>query len=240
MDQFDQFQEWFQAVIANDAKAVGDGLADGLNIEARTNRGRTAIMIAAQLGNGSVVDVLLQNGADIDARVDMDAAGAMDVELGDEFDQVADIIRHKAQQIPDSDADGRAFADGLMNFVEALQDPRAAEPIAEVAVFAEPDELELLFDAFDPTTALTYAIACGRDDVAYQLIDAGAELDALAWDDTPPLAIAAIMGNLAMAERLVRDGALVDEGFDVTPLEAAREHGHTEIVELLTTHGAGV
>ncbi len=54
-----------EGVDARAAEAITRALLDrGAPIDATDNRGRTALMIAAELGDAAVIDVLLQRGAD--------------------------------------------------------------------------------------------------------------------------------------------------------------------------------
>ena len=57
-------------------------LARGAPIDAADNRGRTALMIAAELGRGEIVGVLLRNGADR-ALKDKQGKTALDLAAND-------------------------------------------------------------------------------------------------------------------------------------------------------------
>jgi Ankyrin repeats (3 copies) len=69
------------------------------------------------------------------------------------------------------------------------------------------------------------------------LIELG--FDVNAHERTAPLHEAAMRGNLAVIELLLRHGAnpnLRDPGYDATPAGWAEHHGHTEAQELLVSH----
>jgi ankyrin repeat protein len=185
VDIVGRFDRWFRSVIEGDIETVKRHLREGIDVEARTNRSRTPLMLAAMYGHTAVVDALIKAGADVDAVLDE----------GVVFDEPA-------------------------WFDESIDD----------------DDLS----PFDTATALNHAVMFGRVDAARLLIKAGADLEAPAWDLTPPLALAASRGNAVLVDLLVEAGAAVDDGFDYTPLEAATRGGNAKITRRLITAGADV
>jgi len=233
-----KYEEWFAAVIEGDTRAVARGIAGGLDVDARTNQGRTALMIAARHGHGDVVDALVAAGADVDATL-YEAVLSEELEAPD-LDHTYRVITEAAARIPASDAIGRRFARGFAEFISAIRtagEEDAARTVEMRAVFVEPNE----DDGFDPhelSTALCHAAAYGHSDAARRLVNAGADVDAPHWDCTPPLVHAAARGDLRMVGMLVGAGADVDAGFDVTPIEVAAERGHADVISRLLQAGA--
>lgn len=90
-------------------------------------------------------------------------------------------------------------------------------------------------------TPLISALLGGREEVALLLIDKGANLASFPSADTDPLAIAAEHGLLKVVERLIERGASMvakDDPYEMTPLRAAIEADHIEVVRFLLEHGA--
>jgi len=235
-----KYEEWFTAVIEGDVRAVAGGIAEGLDVDARTNQGRTALMIAARHGHGDVVDVLVSAGADVDATL-YEAVLSEELEAPD-LEHTYRVISEVAAKIPESDTVGRRFARGFVEFVSAIRAAGERNDARETetgAVFAEPGEDDG-FDPYELSTALCHAAAYGHTDAARRLVNAGADVDAPRWDCTPPLVHAAARGDLRMVGLLVGAGADVDAGFDVTPIVIAAQRGHADVISRLLQAGAAV
>jgi ankyrin repeat protein len=71
------------------------------------------------------------------------------------------------------------------------------------------------------------------------LVRHGADVNDPAGGPLPPLALAAMKGQLHVARFLIDRGAAVS-GEGVRPLDEAAYHGHLEVVRLLLEHGAPV
>jgi ankyrin repeat protein len=238
MDIRGQYEEWFRAIIAGDVEGVKRGIGAGLDIDARTDRGRTPLMLAARFGRADVADALIRAGADVDATVD--ALGTNDDDARDavHLEKMQTIVE-SAADIPASDGAGQKLVRGVAGFLSALHAAggHAADGRPVKAVFTEADE----DDGFEPhelSTALCHAAAYGYTDVARRLVVEGADVDAPRWDCTPPLVHAAARGDLAMVGLLVGAGANPDDGFDLTALEAAAAHGHADTISRLLQAGA--
>ena len=64
------------------ARVIALLLANGAPLDAADNRGRTALMIAAELGDAGVVDLLMERGADRTLR-DKGGKSALDLAKND-------------------------------------------------------------------------------------------------------------------------------------------------------------
>lgn len=240
MDTMGKYEEWFTAVIEGDARAVANGIVDGLDVDARTNQGRTALMIAARHGHGDIVDALMAAGADIDATL-YEVVLSEELETPD-LDHTSRVIAEAVATIPESDTVGRRFARGFADFVSAIRAASENDDAREAetgAVFAEPNEDDG-FEPYELSTALCHAAAYGHTDAVRRLVNAGADVEAPRWDCTPPLVHAAARGDLRTVGLLVGAGADVDAGFDVTPIEIAAERGHADVINRLLQAGAAV
>jgi ankyrin repeat protein len=134
--------------------------------------------------------------------------------------------------------------------VEALRTAGTPLDVFEAAAVDDADRLRELLDA-DPAlarawspdgfTALHYSAFFGGLDGAELLLDAGADVDAVARNDfkVAPLHSAAA-GRAKVALLLVRRGAIVttrqQAGF--TALHSAAQNGHVELVDALLAAGA--
>ena len=65
--------ELLQAIRNNDLAALKARLAKGAGVDARDRRGSTLLMHAAALGSPEAVKLLLGNGADVNAKNDLEA-----------------------------------------------------------------------------------------------------------------------------------------------------------------------
>jgi ankyrin repeat protein len=96
--------------------------------------------------------------------------------------------------------------------------------------------------AGDGFTALHLAEFFGHDQAARALVEAGADVDALADNDlrVMPLGSAAAAGHAEVAELLLAHGARADEAYigGVTPLHGAAQNGDLRLVDLLLANGA--
>ena len=94
----------------------------------------------------------------------------------------------------------------------------------------------------DGFTPLGLAIFFGHEEVARQLVDAGADVDRPSRNATrvAPLHSAVASGSVALVKLLLEHGAHPDgaEFLEATPLHSAAGHGNHEMVELLLAAGA--
>lgn len=80
-------------------------------------------------------------------------------------------------------------------------------------------------------------------EIAFLLLDSGAEVDAKSRNGHTPLYLASYYGYRDMAERLVNMGADIeaaDRNSGTTPLHSAAEQGHSDVVMLLIEAGADI
>lgn len=94
------------------------------------------------------------------------------------------------------------------------------------------------------TPALHYSVYHGHLDMVRILLEHGADIHALGYENnhemTPPIILAAWEGGIDMLRLLLEHGAdpNVKSGNGVSPLSTASRHGKSDRVELLKQHGA--
>ncbi|KAL8364540.1 hypothetical protein RB595_003698 [Gaeumannomyces hyphopodioides] len=182
--------------------------------------GSTPLQWAAENGHEVVARLLLDRGADKDAK---DSRGRTPLQRAAENGHEA-IARLLVQAGADKDALQRAAENGH-------------EAVARLLVQAGADK-----DAKDSDgrTPLNWAAANGHEAVAKLLVRAGADKDAKDNDGHTPLQLAAENGHEAVARLLVQSGADKDakDRWGRTPLQLAAENGHEAVARLLVQAGA--
>jgi ankyrin repeat protein len=223
--------EIHDAALSGDVAAVAALLdADPALASATDDRGNTALHLAAQEGQGEVVRLLLERGADPDVR------------NGQGIDPMTLAVYTGQDDV------GRLL-------IEAGADPDARTPtgptllgLAVALGRAETARMQLDAGA-DPNrwarghTPLTFAVARGQEAMIPVLLAAGADIDDPGEGELAPLAKAVGKGSLSMTRTLLEAGAavdLADARLGRTPLHRAAIAGHTELVAALLAHGASV
>jgi len=206
-------------------------------------------------GNLPLVDVLLEHGADINARSTWWAGGFGILESNVTPAQAVHLIRRGAR-VTLWAAAGLGLHDELKAILRADPDVvnerggdgktalhcAATVAIAELLLDSGADVLAR--DVDHGSTALQYLIA--DEAIARLLVARGAEVDILA---------AARLGDRSLVERCLREDAKCAEarvnrapftapglhiygwtlGFDLTPADVARKFGHADIAELIVS-----
>lgn len=85
-------------------------------------------------------------------------------------------------------------------------------------------------------TALVHAIECGNIDAVKKLIAHGADPNRIGTSGVTPLHVSADLGHLAMAQLLIRKGAVPSKMLTGYPLDLAIRSGCLPMVELLLMH----
>ena len=159
--------------------------------------GDTPLMLAARTGNADAVQVLIDNGADVNAR---EAWGQTTPLMWAVAQNHVDVVRILIAEGADIEArsvyvppdTGRGFQGGLPR-------PRREEEVGAV-IFASGEFTPLLIAARD-----------GHLESVKVLVEAGAEVDALAADGKNALGLAIFNGSYAIADYLVEAGSNVNQ-----------------------------
>ncbi len=207
-------QALFDAIARGDLRAVRNALVSA-DAGAADDGGVPALVAAARLGQAEIVGALLEAGAEIQARVCEPEAEEELVNLDDEFDD-----RLYASHTEDAlgaairlDHDGvleRLLAAGVRLHPKAWDDYEL--PLSRAAAWGGTAVIRRLLDAGAPVShgdppPLSVAAEAGRADVVQMLLDAGAAVDAKDSDGATALLSAALSGDLATVQTLLRAGA---------------------------------
>ncbi|KAK0617885.1 ankyrin repeat-containing domain protein [Bombardia bombarda] len=214
---------------------VGLLLDHGASIEARSDKGQTALWRAAHKGTedmeqvSAAMKLMLERGADIEAccgqsgKSPLSAAAASGNEMG------VEVLLDKGAQLESRDKKGRtalfhAAAQGHESVMRLLLDRK---PNIEA-----PDN--------EGMTPLLVAIKKGLKHMVKLLLESGAS--AVSSGRDLPLCLAAKGGYESMLELLVAHGADINTRDDQggTPLILAARHGHAMVVKMLIEMGAHV
>ena len=193
-------------------------IAAGADVNKRdTSSGRTPLIDAAMNGNAEIVRMLLETGADKNARVvlygqELDE-NALTAAVNNEHAEIADILR-------------RAGAEGITPGAPSAEAEQAAQNVYNSMGI----------------TPLHYALLAGETEKVKELIASGADVNAKAPNMGTPLLYACTVGNVEAARMLVNAKADVNAAGDTgyTPLMMACQTGNKELAELLVTAGADV
>ncbi|MCG8340138.1 MAG: ankyrin repeat domain-containing protein [Cytophagales bacterium] len=224
--------------------------AQGETIE--SNQGMSPLQLAAENGHLNVVKVLVENGAEIDAR---DCPRRTSLQLAAENGhlnvvrfllennavvarddgsllQVAagclDILRLLLAKGADQEAIGQ---DGMRPLGRAAREGRVEVVRCLLAKGAD----KKAQDDKEGGTPLHWAAGGGHGEVVQLLVENNANVDILAKDASTPLHWAAGGGHIEVVQLLVENNANVDilAKDASTPLHWAAGGGHIEVVQLL-------
>ena len=211
--------ELIQDIRNNDLTALKSRLAKGAPVDTRDQRGTTLLMHAAALGSPEAVKLLLGNGADVNAKNDLEATALI---LGAGNPEKARMLVEKGADVNASSKLGRtpltiaAGCDGCSATVKLLldkgADPNAREkegalPGAAAAVAPENGRRRR---ARQGDTALTAAARADNFESVKLLLAKGAGADATDGEGFTPLAFAASNCNLEAVELFLAKGANVN------------------------------
>ena len=206
---------WTAAEEGN-VEAVKGYLAIGVNVDERDESyAGTPLHFAAYSGN-EVVELLIANGADVNAKNQADAT-PLDKAIEKNRDETVNLLRkHGGKTKKELEAAGKSI-----------------KPIAEAAKPKPPT-------AKASDTAIHIATEAGNIESVKQAIADGADVTAKASDTS--IHVATEAGNIESVKQAIADGADVNEknADGVAPLSNAAYFGHKEVVELLITNGADV
>ncbi|ELR02431.1 hypothetical protein VC83_04307 [Pseudogymnoascus destructans] len=209
------------------------------------NLGHTALTITCSKGHEGIVQLLLDHGADINAK------------------------NQDSDRTPLFWAAGSGHASVVKLLLEAGAEPNGAEengrttPLAVAAVRGHEDAVWALLEwegdgvdidrkgFADRRTVLSHSAEDGQELIVTRLLDRGADPDSRDLRGWTPLCWAAQRGQVAIVEILLARGAdpnsgdekhciFVESPGDRTPLLYAAAEGHGDVVRLLLQNGAEV
>jgi ankyrin repeat protein len=220
-----------------DATRLKALLRHGVPFDKKTD-GPTLMMDAAWRNQVDIISALLDEGVDPNLKglwnkQANDYMTPLEAAVVDgQFDAAKLLVEHGAK-IEETDAHGKP---GLDNMANALHNRRTAM----VKLFWEHGDRSI--------SPLLYAISQGASlDEVRTLLNSGTPADPPQDKAITPLAEAALLGRLDVAELLVARGAHVNAGgsldpkhpvFVMTPISLAAGEGQDEVVAFLLAHGA--
>ena len=198
-----------------------------VNINARSYHGYTALMWASEYGNLEAAKLLIENGADVNAK---DKYGDTALIEAGHLEVVKLLIENGA----DVNVENEFGENALM---------RASEygNLEKVKLLIE-KEADVNAKNEDGKTALMRASREGHLEVVKYLIENGADVNAKSNNGWTALMRASYNGHLEVVKYLIENGADVNAKRDSgrTALMRASREGHLEVVKLLIENGADV
>jgi NAD-dependent deacetylase sirtuin 2 len=202
--------------------------ADSINTA--ESGGWTPLVIAASKGNLRIVKLLLDAGADVNAKTYMDQT-ALYVSSNNGFSNVVNILLDHG-------------ADAKIRMKTSFESPAFASitsghlHILKRLLDHEPELLRL--PTVSGATILHAAAQIGKEANLELLLKYDIEVDAKKKDGTTPLACAAALGHAHVVRLLLEKGASLDcrNGFGGTPLHLACNSKQLSMVQLLLEHHA--
>jgi ankyrin repeat protein len=216
------------AVERNWATGVGALIAAGASLDAKSERGDTALMNACILRAVDMIPRLLEAGADLETTNKLGATPLLYVcRLGAGYANTVTAT----QSHPDGSTEERTITpeEVRASYLEVLR-----------LLIARGARL----DARDPGgfAGLHHVAEAGNVAFARALLEAGADAAAADIDGFTPLHVAALKGDAAMTRLLLDHGARreaavttawKDVAVGMTPLDIATLRGHTALVSVL-------
>ena len=246
-----------RAVDAGDIEAVEHLLAQGADVNAPDEKGRTALRVAWVNHNQELAILLQRSGGTLEK-----VRSVLDDALSGKLSRVVPKLGKKPKLIRGQDRDGwsllhwaargRSFDIAeFLAFTGADIDVRNRQletPVHMVALADSREIMELFIFCgaeLDATTIrgytpLHYAACNGAEHVAEILVEKGLDADVVAELGRTPLHCAAAYGRAGVAGLLLYAGADVNarEHDGQTPLHHAASWGRRDVAQILIKHGA--
>jgi ankyrin repeat protein len=198
----------------------GDSSFDGLDGVKNVNK---LLLYAARIGDEAAVRLLLEEGAELESKVDGNWTPLVQAVRNGHEAVVSLLLEKGAERESKDKYDRTPLAWAAMNGHEAV-----------VKLLLEKGaELESKDD--DGLTPLACATLNGHEAIVSLLLEKGAERESKDRYDRTPLAWAAMNGHEAVVKLLLEKGAELESKDDdgLTPLAGAAMNGHEAVVKLL-------
>ena len=226
-------KQFFLAVLSGDLRLVQDGLAQGLSPNASPT-GRLPLIEAAERGHLAVVKLLVERGADVNAKDNAYGETALMRAAKGGYTETVKLLLARG-------ADASVGPEGRLPLVVAAEGGHLAVVKLLIARGADVNGRNKR-EAPEDVTALAAAAEVGHTEIVKALLARGADVNLKNGRGITPLFTAARLGHTETVKALLAGGAdaNVRNKFGWTPLFIAAGEGHTETMRALLAHGADV
>lgn len=220
-------------------------IAKGVDINAKNDKGFTALYATAYLGHKDVAELLIAKGADVNVKGNGNFTPLHAAALHGHKD-IAELLIAKGADVNAKDKDGAtplhsAAGQWHRDVAELLiakgadvnaKDKDGRTPVLSYSTVAQAGINEYLLQAAE----------AGNVKEVSRLLADGADVNTRGKDGETPLHAAALRGYKEVAGLLIAHGADINPKAkaDVTPLHVAASQGHNGVAELLIAKGADV
>ncbi|WKT54227.1 hypothetical protein QSH57_004811 [Fusarium oxysporum f. sp. vasinfectum] len=195
----------------------------------------TDLMIASYFGHYVIVKLLLENGAEIEAKDSEYGQTSLAWAARNEQEAVVKLLLENGAKI---EAKNNMFGETALSWAARNGQEAVVKLLLENGA-----EIEAKDNQFGQTP-LSWAAWYGQEAVVKLLLENGAEIEAKdSKRGRTPLLWAAWHGHEAVVKLLLENGAEIDakdNQFGQTPLSWAAWHGHEAVVKLLLENGAEI
>lgn len=229
-------------------------LGTGFEVDKTDTLGRTELHEATGRGYPAIIDLLLQAGADGQAK-DTRNRNPLQIAAACGWDELVGIYLRKEVAVKKPNYE--AFLAGA-----PFRNAVAAEETSMIQRLLDTD-VDVMIPDFEGRTALHHAAFHGKVELVKTLLKRGADVHAriadsayedrcnhegdiafasYQWQWVTPIHNAAGQGHASTVKILLDHGAdvLAMASQHYTPLNVAASHGHAEIVRMLWEHGANI
>lgn len=245
-----------RAVLNGDAATVQQYLAAGADPNTMHPTGRSLLAVASSRGHTDVVRVLVEGGADIELGWPSLGSSPIMAAARKGHDEVVGVLIAAGANVNHTDSLqitplGMAIHEGHENVVRLLVNAGATINPSDISSASELGHTGIvkILEGVEPETAvkaasdaLSSAVQAGDVASVRKALSSGADPNALYLGQSL-LFYAAGNDHLEVVTALLDSGADVDLGWaalDTTPLMAAANKGHDEIVQILIAAGANI
>jgi ankyrin repeat protein len=197
-----------------------------LKVNLKSKRKRTALSLAAENGHETIVQMLIEKGAELETK-DSDGRTALQLATMGQHVEVVLILLEKGAKVKAKGEDGKT--------VLHLAAENGHEAVVRLLLEHEAD---VNAEERDGETALHWAAKNGHEGVVRLLLEHKADVNAKQEDGWRALHLAAVNGHEAVVRLLLEHEADVNakQGDGWGALHLAAENGHEAVMRLLLEH----